>query len=567
MEILSQVYKPERYTAQTDIVILPAWIQKRVSTQPQVGSKIRGIFHEKASLEEQSRLCREGIIKYKGNCSTCYKEIRLSLIGESVAKGESGRNYDREDIEEVLKMAKEGAFKVLVTTENDRLARKRSVAATFRDELKGMGVQIYSLSQPLSLKCPICFDPLDDDVGIITETISDMKSQLDLSRIRRNYKIGMPRRIESGKPSGSLAYGLIKKYKVIGKDQTGNDILSTYYVWDETKIQIVKRIAKEYLSGKGVWSISKDLNDEGISSPQGSIWRRSTIICLLNNPVYSGKIRWGWKPVKNGLRKIQPRGKWKMATAEFKGIWPLDYQEKITQEIARKYRVGGRAAASTGLLIGLLKCGKCGSSMLKIKGKKTFKNGTQYVYEGYGCGAFIQGGACRHNGIKQAKLDQLILDEVNKLANDDTRKSFYNRLNKTKQVTLQSMINKKKIELDRYISSYDRVLRAYRNGIDSLEEYAINKEQILPKIDLLKGELIKLELKVQTRLNLSWEENFELAINKFIKYKCPEDKMIVKSILNKLIDRIEFTKITSKERKVKILYRIDTPDINTKQTN
>lgn len=567
MESVNQIYKSESYNTHADIIVIPAWIQKRVSTSQQVGSKIHGIFQEKASLEEQSRLCKEGIARYKGNCSTCYKEIRLRLVGESVAKGESGRNYDREDIEEVLRMVKEGVFKVLVTTENDRLARKRSVAATFRDALKGSGIQIYSLSQPLSLKCPSCFDPLDDDVGIITETISDMKSQLDLSRIRRNYKIGMPRRIESGKPSGSLAYGLVKKYGVNGQDQTGNDVLSQSYVWDDSKIQIVKRIAREYLSGKGAWSISKDLNDEGISSPQGSIWRRSTIICLLNNPVYSGKIRWGWKPVKNGVRKIQPREKWKIAKAEFKGIWPQEYQEKIIQEIARKYRVGGRAAASTGLLIGLLKCGKCGSSMLKIKGKKTFKNGTQYIYEGYGCGAFIQGGACRHNGIKQAKLDQLILDEVIKLANDETRKSFYNKLNKTKQITLQTVVSKKRIELDRFNSSYERVLRAYRNGIDTLEEYAINKEQILPKIDQLKEELIKLELKVQSRSNLSWEENFESAINRFIKYKSPEDKMIVKSILNKLIDRIEFTKINSKERKVKILYRIDTPDINTKQTN
>lgn len=567
METILRNEQLERSYLHNDIIILPAWIQKRVSTQHQVGLKIQGIFQEKASLEEQSRLCREGIIRYKGNCPTCSKEIRLRLVGESSAKGESGRNFDREDIEEILKTVKEGAFKVLVTTENDRLARKRSVAVNFRDELKQLGIQVYSLSQPLPIKCPTCFDPLDDDVGIITETISDMKSQLDLSRIRRNYKMGMPRRIERGLPTGSLAYGLVKKYAIVGKDVMGNDILKLTYEWDKSKTYIVERIAREYLSGKGTWKMCRDLNSEGITSPKGFLWGRSAIIHIIKNPIYAGLIRYGWKPVKNGTRKIQNRDRWMIRKAEFKGIWSVEYYEKIQEEIKRKLKIGGRAAASTGLLIGLLKCGRCGGSMFKIKSWKTLKNGNKYLYEGYGCGYFMQKGTCIHVSVKQEVVDKAILQEVIKLANDETRKSFYNKLNNTKQQTLKKIILQKETQLKKLNLSYGRVLQAFRNGVDSLEEYARNKESLLPNIKQTEKELIQLRLKSQSRVNLTWTKHYTNAVGKFLEYPTAEYKSTVKAILNKLIERIELTKISRKERKIKIFYRIDTPDVFNKELN
>ena len=541
-----------------ETIILPAWAQGRVSTKGQVKEKVirnkKVFFKEKASLQEQKKKCAEAILAYKGNCPVCYKPIRLTFEGASFAKGESGRDKEREDIKEISKEASNGVFKVLVTIDNDRLARKRATAVFFRDKLKELGVQIYSLAQPVPIKCPTCFDPLDDDTGLIVETLSDMKSQLDLSKIRRNYKIGMPKRIRDGKPSGSLAYGLVKRFRTVGEDQMGNDVLEEYYEWDREKTDIVVRIADEYLSGKGLWAISKGLNLDAVPSPQNKKWGRSAILHILKNPVYAGKIRFGWKPVKNGERKIQPIDKWLLCNASFKGFWAWDYYEKIQQEIKRRVKVGGRAVSSSALLIGILKCAYCKYSMFQAKGAKVFKNGKNYQWVGYACGTYFHRGICKHNGIKQGKIDRIVLEEVLKLANKSTRDAFYKQFKNSKKVNYQKSLKQKEKRLDNRLKQFSRINKAYMEGIDTLEEYSNKKSEILPEIETLKQEIQELSSKIKNPIKLSWRGAYEEALKRFMEYPNKDDMQKARLTLSRLIDRVEFRK---KPFSVKVFYKTD----------
>ncbi|MDP3973404.1 MAG: recombinase family protein [Candidatus Daviesbacteria bacterium] len=536
--------------------IIPTWIQARVSTKSQIGQKTNGIFEEKASLPEQQNNCLEAIANYKGRCSKCSKEIRLIHAGTSLAKGESGQNLDREDTEEFLRLAQEGKFQVLITNDNDRLSRARSTGVVIRDTLNKIGVQIYSLSQPLPLRCPSCFDRYDNDVGIITETISDLKSQLDVSKIRRNYKIGMPKRIERGKPPGSLGYGLMRRYETIGQDSRGSDIQKTYYEWDLNKVAIVKRIAREYMAGKGVWAICKDLNDEGIPSPQGKEWGRSVLPVILKNPIYAGWVRWGWKTTKNGERKIQPRENWIMHKAQFDGIWDDDYDEKLQAEIKRRATIGGRTLMSKALLIGILKCGYCNYSMFQIKSRRTFKNGTKYLWRGYGCGSFLHKATCRHNGKLQKVVDDLVLKEVLKLANDKTRKAYLEKVNKLKTDNRGELYELKEREFKRRIDEFGRINTAYKEGVDSLAEYKKNKEELLPILENLQKELISLNAQANTPIiKLDWDKQYKSILSKFIESPAEEDVPTIRKILVSLIDKIAFK---SKPLSIKIFYKTTT---------
>jgi site-specific DNA recombinase len=541
-----------------EVVILSAWIQGRVSTKAQVSGKVMQngeyLNVDKASLEEQKEKCLNTIITFKGNCPVCYRELRLSLVGESFAKGESGRNQVREDTEEILSAADNGLFKVLVTIDNDRLARKRATAVYLRDRLKSKGVQIYSLSQAVPLRCSDCFDPLDDDTGTIVETLSDMKAQLDLSKIRRNYKIGMPKRIENGKPSGSLAYGLVKTYKSTGKDWRGNDVLEEIYKWDTKKTDNVKRIVNEYLNGKGVWKICQDLNLESIPSPQNKVWGRSAVLCILKNPTYSGKVRLGWKPFKNGKRKIQPIERWHIHDAQFKGIYSWEKYWEIQNEMKRKATIGGRAVSSNALLIGLLKCGRCKYSMFQARGGKILLNGNPYEWKGYACGTFMHRGTCHHNGIKQEVLDKLVLQEVLKLANEKTRETFFEELSKDKKLNYEDEIRRVELKQRGLLNQFDRVNKAYKEGIDTLEEYAKKKGELLPQIEDAKNNLIVLKSKVQNNRNVTWQDEYQKTIQNFLNIPTLEHKRKVKLILNKLIDRVEFRK---KPKSVRIYYKLD----------
>ena len=56
---------------------------------------------------------------------------------------------------------------------------------------------------------------------------------------------------------------------------------------------VVRRIFQLADSGKALLDITKTLNAEGIASPKGKSWRKTTIYKLLTNEVYTGMMVWG----------------------------------------------------------------------------------------------------------------------------------------------------------------------------------------------------------------------------------------------------------------------------------
>ena len=542
-----------------NLIILYATFYYRWSTPGQVKERKflnnEFVYDEKKIIEEQVAKLKKSIEEYRGYCSVCNKQIKTILVGKEgfLDKGRTGRNADRESIQSLIEQGKRGAFQAVFTPYSSRVGRRRSVTSTIRDELKDVGIQIYSLHQPIPLKCPTCYDPYDDDSSVITETISDMQAELEISQIRRNYRIGMPTRVKSGKPPGSLPYGLIKKYRTVGTDTRGNDIQEQIYVWDEKKVAIVQRIATEYLEGLGTWKISQRLNLEDIPSPQERKWGRGGILHILKNPAYAGKIRFGWKTSKMGKRTVQPRDNWMIEDAVFNEIWNYDYYLKIQDEIKRRVTIGGRAVASDALLVGLLKCMLCHYSMYQANSSKLLKNGDAYKWSGYACGTFLHRGACQHNAIKQEKLDSLVLREVVKLANDETRKSFLRKMGQSRMSDFESSLKQKKLAFKNATIAYDRAVIAYQKGIDSIEDYAKNKKDLSPIINTLNHEIQNLESKTKNNSSLLWEKPYEIALKRFLECPTPKDKRKVKSILNQLIEKVEFKK---DPRNIKIYYRI-----------
>lgn len=54
--------------------------------------------------------------------------------------------------------------------------------------------------------------------------------------------------------------------------------------------EVVRRIFREYISGKGVCDIVEDLNKEGIPSPGGTRWIRNSVNNVLRNERYCGDV-------------------------------------------------------------------------------------------------------------------------------------------------------------------------------------------------------------------------------------------------------------------------------------
>jgi DNA invertase Pin-like site-specific DNA recombinase len=526
--------------------IARVFVYGRVSTGDQMKNKNiangQDITGDSASVTEQPRICKEYINNFKGFCPKCRKSISLIYEDEMFDGGLSGTNDDREGVDKIMELARNGEINLVLAAENDRIGRNQYETQGIRNELIKLGVQVCCVNQPKPIYCPNCYNPFEDDTGVIMDMVSDVKSHLDLARIMRNYKVGMANRVKKGLPSGALAYGLDKV-----RDEIANGFRSQEYRFDKEKVKVVKRIVREYMDlGLGMWKISQRLNIEGIPSSGGKKWGRSAIKCILNNPTYAGYTRYQRSVVASRkgqkIRIMQPKEMWTLEKAVWykDRLWDFSYYDQIRKTIERKYSLGGRASGSGGLLIGLLKCGYCGYSMFQENTKKIRDNGNLYVWKGYNCGTYAHRGSCIHNGKAQKKIDDIVIKEVLKLAdNDKVRETYLERIKKNQmQLSKESLVDK--VEALRNLNTrLSRASDAYLSHDFDLKQYSEIKREVMPRISELESEIDRLRNSLSSNQDRVFPDIKRIVEKIRESYEKGDVKMI-QQLLRKIIRRIDF---------------------------
>lgn len=547
-------YRP----ANTGVSILRTFAYGRVSSKDQIEKKYvandKVLISASGSVTEQPRLCEEFIAGYKNTCPKCGKMLSLVKEDSFFDKGKSGTNADRDGIKLIMDNVETGKIDLVLVTENDRLGRNQYETQGIRNSLIKMGVQVNSVEQPKQLYCPNCYNPFEDDSGVIMDMVSDVKSHLDLCRIMRNYKVGMSERVGRGLPSGSLCYGLVKV-----KDEIINGARVQKYDWDKEKVKIVKRIVHEYMDlGLGMWKISQRLNGENVQSSEKKIWGRSAIKHILNNPSYAGYIRYRWKTAgrKNGkkIRSIQPREKWTLKKSVWheKRLWGLSYYDEIQRTISQRSSMGGRATGSQALLIGLLKCGYCNYSMFQNNTKSVRKDGSVYTWKGYVCGTYTHRGACCYNGKSRKTIDDLVIQEVIKLAdNPNSKKAYFDKMKGRQLSNSKSILKEKEQTLAELSKRLARASNAYLSGAFDIEQYSKEKKELLPRMSELETEIEQMRNAViNPKTNLL--PDFLEVVKKIKKEYQENNCKNMQLLLRKVIERVEFKK---KPLNVKITFR------------
>src|SRR5262249_32029008 len=94
--------------------------------------------------------------------------------------------------------------------------------------------------------------------------------------------IGMAKKAKTGVwVGGTVPYG----YRIC-EDKKG-------LVVHEDEALIGRRMFKTYGEGRvGVNALCDDLNHQGHRKRRGAVWEARTVLCMLRNPVYAGKLKW-----------------------------------------------------------------------------------------------------------------------------------------------------------------------------------------------------------------------------------------------------------------------------------
>jgi len=317
-----------------------------------------------ASIEDQLRQCRERAAREGWTVVDSYSDRAIS-----------GASLIRSGIQSLLADAQPGRFDMVLSEALDRISRDQEDVAGVFKRLRFAGVTIATLSE-----------------GEINELHVGLKGTMNalfLKDLAIKTHRGIRGRVEAGKIGGGNAYG----YRVVHQlDANGEPIRGEREIVED-RAEIVRRIFREYVAGKGPKKIAADLNRDGIPSPSGNRWNDTTIrgnriisSGILNCELYIGIIRWNrQKKLKNPdtgrvTYRFNPESEWIRADVPelrivSQELWDAAKarQDELTG-LYKKQAEASRAATRTmmakngglnathrprTLLSGLLFCGCC----------------------------------------------------------------------------------------------------------------------------------------------------------------------------------------------------------------
>ena len=175
----------------------------------------------------------------------------------------------REQFNKMISDCKDGKIDMIITKSISRFARNTLDCLNYVRELKELGVGVIFEKESINTL---------DSKGEVLITILASLAQDESRSISENCTWGIRRQFEQGKVRVNH-----KKFLGYDKDEDGELIIN------KKEAQIIKRIYKDYLDGKGANRIAKELENEGVKNWNGKArWYESSIRKMLQNEKYKG---------------------------------------------------------------------------------------------------------------------------------------------------------------------------------------------------------------------------------------------------------------------------------------
>ena len=209
------------------------------------------------------------------------KKLNVVEVLEEVVSGES--LAARPQMMRLLDMVSTGMYAGVVCMDIERLSRGSSMEA-------GYIMQIFQTNCCKIITPGKTYNLQNES----DEQFTDMKfmfSRYELKTINKRLVRGRNQSASEGKFMGSIAPYGYRPYKLAG--QKGNSLRI-----EPEEAKVVQMIFDMYgQQGMGYNAIAYALNDMHIPARKGA-WGQTSIVNILTNEVYLGKIRWRREPVK-----------------------------------------------------------------------------------------------------------------------------------------------------------------------------------------------------------------------------------------------------------------------------
>lgn len=314
----------------------------------------------RADLEAEARGEGETLAKHKKALLKVAKTQGLNIIKihEEIVSGES--LFHRPKMQELLREVTDGSYDAVLCMDVDRLGRGDM-------EEQGLIQKVFQTSKTKIVTTRKTYD-LSDEWDEEYSEFEMFMARKELKLINRRLQGGRVRSVEEGNYIGTRPpYG----YE-IHNSQTGRTLVPH----PEQK-ELVRMIFEWYTDNDpktrlGSNKIANRLNDMGKKSYTGIEWTPPSVLVILKNAVYTGRIQWKKKETKKsreeGKRrdtKTRPVEEWIDVKGKHEPLISQEQYDKAQVILSGKYHVPYHLENGiTNPLAGLIRCGKCGSSMV-----------------------------------------------------------------------------------------------------------------------------------------------------------------------------------------------------------
>ena len=486
-------------------------------------SKDDGDKEESESITNQRKILR-----------TYAKENGYVIYDEYIDDGYSGTNFNRPGFKKLIKDIEAKRVNMVIT---------KNLARLGRDYIE-TGRYIETFFPENQIRYIAVLDDVDTflDKNCDTVAFKNIMNDYYAKETSKNIKKTKNRKKREGFYYVSYAPFGYDKIDKSGRLKINNN-----------QAEIVRRIYKEFLNGKGTYQIAKMLTQEQVTTPgiqmnmtrvvnnitkTTNMWTHTGIKRILTNPIYIGTI------VQNKSKKISYKSKKRIKLPEQEYTIIKNHHEaiiniEIWNSVQKKLESnkGEKIKEEDPLLKSLLYCSHCHNRLSLIVKKEKYKDKItirKYIV----CGTAqrkVSNKTCYKQYINYSKLEPLILDKIANIFEKYLNSNEFNNKEALKKL-IDSQENKSK-----FIQNYENIQKELEcinkkistlysdklNGLIEAQDYAIFSEGLLKERHRLE------EIKLQTEKEIN---EFDSKSNDNII----EDKM--KKILNNIVKNKNFTR-------------------------
>lgn len=385
-----------------------------------------------------------------------------------VDPGYSGGNMDRPGLNEMIKDIKKGEIDTVVVYKLDRLSRSQFDTLYLIEKVfLANNTDFVSMTENFNTNSPL---------GRAMIGFLAVFAQLEKDKINERTLMGKEARAKEGKWGGGSS-------EPIGYDYNPADDM--LYINEYEKMQILEAV-ELFLKGTPLRTISNIFDKKGYTyrgkSGRVSKWDPQRLKYVFRNKIYLGYIKHRDEWYKGEHTPI-------LTQETFDALGKLlDLRSEMYAKHTKK------CAGQTTYLGGFLYCKQCGARYAKQSGRKWKDNEPPIYYACYSRNKkvpkMIKDPNCRNKYWRMTELDNIVLDEIKKLAMDpeymhEIRRDKNEKSNEPNKIDI---IKAEIAQLDEQISRF-------------MDLYGIGKftiDQVSGKIDPLNEQKQALEKELES---------------------------------------------------------------------